>query len=366
MDIPFQYNVNTKKLLLDDQEFFPITNFKYPVRWNLNDYEKILPNKDKFSFTAEYHSYFEFRGDEIFDFVGDDDVWVYIDDILVIDLGGIHGARGATVNLASSPQLKHLKNGSIYSFDFFSAERHIVKSTVKITTTINSLCSVTSVAQNLLRIVTDFRAAVNRNQLIITGGMFDRDGSVRYGYTPGSLALTGAFEMASGIIFGFDVKSLGSLFNKNFTTSGLGGISIKFKSSNSIPGYNDPIELNFLSNGKVNVFLPKSNRTVSIQLVRWLQNIYFSTGSYNHILIKYLGKPNWIQVFIDDVYNPILIVKDVDLEAELGSTIAVAEVAIVNNPYNPIWKSMTFSNLHVDVTAAEAVNFYDISLFSRR
>ena len=72
-----------------------------------------------FLFTSEVRLTFKYYGGETFTFQGDDDVWVFINDQLAVDIGGVHGEVSRSVNLDSLG----LSVGGIYEMDIFHAER---------------------------------------------------------------------------------------------------------------------------------------------------------------------------------------------------------------------------------------------------
>jgi fibro-slime domain-containing protein len=88
-----------------------------------------------FHFTFELHTRFTYRADDqqMFKFIGDDDVWVYINGKLVIDLGGVHAATEQYVDL----NRLGLTDGQEYELDFFFAERHRTQSNFRIQTNLD-------------------------------------------------------------------------------------------------------------------------------------------------------------------------------------------------------------------------------------
>jgi len=90
-----------------------------------------------FHFTYELHTTFHYAGGETFKFTGDDDLFVFINKKLAIDLGGVHGSMTGEVILDAEAGKLGLTKGKVYALDFFFAERHLTESHFRIDTTLD-------------------------------------------------------------------------------------------------------------------------------------------------------------------------------------------------------------------------------------
>ena len=135
--------------------FFPIDNHGYgltypmeghPLRWEDGGVHN-------FHFTYELRTTFTYTdlatrdlngngvagetGDQmVFRFVGDDDVFVYVNGKLVVDLGGVHSQKEKTTNIDSKADELGLVPGENYELALFFAERHTSESNFRIETTL--------------------------------------------------------------------------------------------------------------------------------------------------------------------------------------------------------------------------------------
>ncbi len=102
----------------DNRSFFPIDNQLYGNEGNPHNYH----------FTVEIVTSFRYAGGETFTYSGDDDVWVFINRRLAIDLGGIHEMETESVSLDGSAASLGITRGNTYPMHIFFAERHTVAS----------------------------------------------------------------------------------------------------------------------------------------------------------------------------------------------------------------------------------------------
>ncbi len=105
----------------------------FPVDGKLYGNSGGTPDRN-FHFTLELSTeftYLEGQG-QVFSFYGDDDVWVYVNDQLVIDIGGVHAQVQQVVEL----DRLGLEDGKTYPLKFFFAERHRTQSNFRIDTTL--------------------------------------------------------------------------------------------------------------------------------------------------------------------------------------------------------------------------------------
>jgi len=118
--------VSSLTFRFQSSEFFPVDGKLFGNEGNAHNYH----------FTLELTVDFRYVGGEKFTFTGDDDVFVYINNTLAIDLGGVHASLSRTVSLDARAGEFGIQKGNIYPFALFFAERHTDGSTFRIDTSI--------------------------------------------------------------------------------------------------------------------------------------------------------------------------------------------------------------------------------------
>jgi len=113
----------------DSDLFFPIDDMGWGNQYQAHNYD----------FTTEIHFNFPYRGGEVFNFRGDDDLFLFVNGRLAVNLGGVHPAEMGSVDLDAQAADLGIVRGTTYRIDIFQAERHVPGSTFHIETTLQCI-----------------------------------------------------------------------------------------------------------------------------------------------------------------------------------------------------------------------------------
>jgi fibro-slime domain-containing protein len=125
--IPNMAADTSKNYEFESGQFFPVDN---------KGFGNTPGQSHNFSFTTQIVANFTYTGGEIFTFRGDDDLWIFVNDRLALDVGGLHSVVEGTIDFDAQAAALGIAKGQTYRMDIFHAERHTTASNFKFSTTI--------------------------------------------------------------------------------------------------------------------------------------------------------------------------------------------------------------------------------------
>jgi fibro-slime domain-containing protein len=118
----------------DSSAFFPLS----PTEgFGVSPMNGDNPDKKNFLFTTEVHVRFGYVAGQKFVFRGDDDLWIFVNGKLALDLGSLHNAEEGTIDFDAQAAALGIAPGTTYPMDIFHAERHTTASNFRVSTNIS-------------------------------------------------------------------------------------------------------------------------------------------------------------------------------------------------------------------------------------
>lgn len=114
----------------DSDAFFPLSTAEGFKETPANSGQNFL-------FTTEMHLKFKYVAGQKFTFSGDDDLWIFVNGRIALDLGGLHLPFTGTIDFDAKAEELDIKPEYEYTMDIFHAERHTSQSNFHLETNIS-------------------------------------------------------------------------------------------------------------------------------------------------------------------------------------------------------------------------------------
>lgn len=120
---------------VEEKHFYPLDGLGYDAPDYFGDTTDMTTGRNG-NFAMVSEAQFVYNPNQYFTFSGDDDVYLYINGVLALDLGGAHGVCTKTVKLSDVAAKCGLTAGKVADFKFFYMERNSSASNFSIKTNI--------------------------------------------------------------------------------------------------------------------------------------------------------------------------------------------------------------------------------------
>jgi len=126
-ELPLMLDPVSSDSIFDTNAFFPIDD---------KGFGNTPGQTHNYHFTTEIHVKFKYAAGQKFTFRGDDDLWIFVNGKLALDVGGQHQALKGVIDFDAQAATLGITAGNSYPMDIFHAERQTAASNFRIQTNI--------------------------------------------------------------------------------------------------------------------------------------------------------------------------------------------------------------------------------------